>query len=53
MSEKYNMVRLSDKQIKTKLDFIRDYCNADNAADGSTFDPHINVITNTLATINT
>ena len=52
MSEKYNMVRLSDKQIKTKLDFIRDYCNADNAADGSTFDPNSNVITKNLATMN-
>lgn len=52
MSEKYNMVRLSDKQIKTKLDFIRDYCNADNAANGSTFDPNSNVITKNLATMN-
>ena len=52
MSEKYNMVRLSDKQIKSKLDFIKSYCNANNAADGSTFDPNSNVITKNLATMN-
>lgn len=52
MSEKYNMVRLSDEQIKSKLDFIKNYCNADNAADGSTFDPNSNVITKNLATMN-
>ena len=52
MFEKYNMVRLSDKQIKSKLDFIKNYCNANNAADGSTFDPNSNVITKNLATMN-
>ena len=52
MSEKYNMVRLSDKQIKSKLDFIKNYCNANNAADGSIFDPNSNVITKNLATMN-
>ena len=52
MSETYNMLRLSDKQIKSKLDFIKNYCNADNAADGSTFDPNSNVIAKNLATMN-
>lgn len=47
----YNMVRLSEKQLQTKLKFIENYCAANNAADGSTFDPNSNVITKNVATL--
>jgi ribonucleoside-triphosphate reductase len=47
----YNMVRLTDQQLQAKLDFIENYCNASNAADGSTFDPNSNVIAKNVATL--
>lgn len=48
----YNMVRLDHYQVLDKLAFIRSYCNANNAADGSTFDPNSNVTVKNVATMN-
>ena len=51
VAQGYNMVRLTDKQLQTKIQFIENYCAANNAADGSTFDPNSNVITKNVATL--
>ena len=47
----YNMVRLNHDQLMRKIEFIQNYCDADNAADGSTFDPNSNVTTKNIATM--
>lgn len=48
----HNMTRLSKKQIQNKINFIKNYCKAKNAADGSIFDPNSNVTHKNIATLN-
>lgn len=51
-SEKMNkMCRLTDEQLQIKLDFIKQYINASNASEGSTFDPNSNVASKNIATM--
>jgi len=45
------MIKLNNTQIDGKLKFIDDYLNANNAADGSVFDPNSNVTTKNIATL--
>lgn len=45
------MCRLTDSQLQTKLDFIDSYIKADNASNGSTFDPNSNVASKNIATM--
>lgn len=42
---------LSDAQVQDKLDFIDSYISANNAADGSRFDPNSNVTSKNIATL--
>ena len=37
------MVRLTPEQIQNKVNFVRDYIKASNAANGSTLDANANV----------
>ena len=39
------MTRLSKDQLDNKINFIRNYISAENAATGSTFDANSNVVT--------
>lgn len=48
---KPKMVRLTKGQIDGKLNFINNYINANNAADGSIFDPNSNVTNKNVATM--
>lgn len=48
---KPKMVRLTKGQIEGKLNFINNYINANNAADGSIFDPNSNVTNKNVATM--
>ena len=45
------MVRLNKTQLQHKVNFIKNYMLANNAADGSTFDPNSNVTTKNVATM--
>ena len=45
------MIRLSKEQMKEKLDFIENYVNAYNAADGSPYDANSNVASKNIATL--
>lgn len=45
------MERLNQKQIKEKIKFIEDYCNAENAASGSKVDANANVSSKNIATL--
>jgi anaerobic ribonucleoside-triphosphate reductase len=45
------MLRLTDAQIDKKLNFIDQYIGANNAADGSQFDPNSNVTSKNIATL--
>lgn len=45
------MLKLSSDQIETKLKFIDDYINAENAANGSKYDSNANVSFKNLATL--
>lgn len=45
------MVRLSEKQINQKIDFISHYIESRNAADGSKFDSNANVTFKNIATL--
>lgn len=45
------MIRLSPTQISAKLDFMRNYMAAHNAADGSTMDANANVTHKNIATM--
>lgn len=51
VGSKTKMVRLSKEQIDEKLNFIKNYISANNAADGSTFDPNSNVTNKNVATM--
>lgn len=45
------MIRLSDDQIKNKIDFINHYLDSTNAADGSKVDANANVTSKNIATM--
>ncbi|MCH2456008.1 MAG: ribonucleoside-triphosphate reductase, partial [Idiomarina sp.] len=45
------MLRLNDDQVSEKVDFIADYLNAQNAADGSKMDANANVTQKNIATL--
>lgn len=45
------MLKLDEKQLEIKKDFIRDYIKSTNAAEGSKFDANANVSTKTIATL--
>lgn len=45
------MLRLSPTQIRSKLDFLKNYIAAENAADGSTMDANANVTQKNIATM--
>ncbi|UII27188.1 anaerobic ribonucleoside-triphosphate reductase [Fulvivirga maritima] len=45
------MLRLTESQIKKKIDFIENYIKAANAADGSTVDANANVTSKNIATM--
>ena len=51
MSVKNGMVILSKKQLETKKQFIEEYINASNAADGSKWDKNANVNNKNIATL--
>ena len=46
-----SMVRLNKTQLQHKVNFIKNYMLANNAADGSTFDPNSNVTSKNVATM--
>jgi len=45
------MIRLSDAQVSKKIDFIDQYINSSNAADGSKVDANANVTSKNIATM--
>lgn len=45
------MVRLNEEQLQHKSNFINNYMKANNAADGSTFDPNSNVTSKNIGTL--
>lgn len=45
------MVRLTEDQLGQKINFINNYIESANAADGSIFDPNANVSTKNIATL--
>ena len=45
------MIRLTPAQLDGKLQFMRDYIAAHNAADGSTMDANANVTQKNIATM--
>ncbi|MBD0776971.1 anaerobic ribonucleoside-triphosphate reductase [Maribacter sp. ANRC-HE7] len=45
------MIRLSQEQVNKKIDFIGNYINAHNAADGSKMDANANVSSKNIATM--
>ena len=50
-SKIHDMCRLSKQQLQIKTNFIKNYIKAQNAAEGSTFDPNSNVTTKNIATM--
>lgn len=47
----YRQKHLEDRGIKDKLEFLMDYCEAENAATGSKFDANANVEAKNIATL--
>lgn len=47
----YRQRHLEDREVKSKLEFLMDYCEAENAATGSKFDANANVETKNIATL--
>ncbi|MDV7188152.1 anaerobic ribonucleoside-triphosphate reductase [Lutibacter sp. TH_r2] len=45
------MIRLSEKQLAKKINFIQNYINSNNAADGSAVDANANVTSKNIATM--
>ena len=45
------MIRLTDQQVSKKIDFIDNYIQSANAADGSTLDANANVTSKNIATM--
>ena len=50
-SKKIKMLRLTKDQMDTKLAFIHNYLESDNAASGSVFDPNSNVTNKNVGTL--
>ena len=47
----YRQRHLEDREVRDKLQFLMDYCNAQNAASGSKFDANANVENKNMATL--
>ncbi len=47
----YRQKHLEDREVRDKLDFLMDYCDAQNAASGSKYDANANVENKNLATL--
>lgn len=47
----YRQKHLEDREVRDKLQFLMDYCNAQNAATGSKFDANANVENKNMATL--
>jgi len=47
----YRQKHLEDREVRDKLQFLMDYCNAKNAASGSKFDSNANVENKNMATL--
>ena len=47
----YRQRHYEDREVKEKLDFLINYCNASNAATGSTYDANANVERKNIATL--
>ncbi|MDR2626591.1 MAG: ribonucleoside-triphosphate reductase, partial [Dysgonamonadaceae bacterium] len=47
----YRQKHLEDREVRDKLRFLMDYCNAANAASGSKYDANANVENKTMATL--
>src|SRR5574344_2848457 len=47
----YRQQHYEDREVKDKMEFLIDYCNAQNAATGSKFDPNANVERKNIATL--
>jgi len=47
----YRQKHLEDREVRDKLQFLMDYCDAQNAATGSKFDANANVENKNLATL--
>ena len=47
----YRQKHLEDREVRDKLEFLMDYCNAQNAATGSKFDANANVENKNMATL--
>src|SRR5574344_495176 len=47
----YRQQHYEDREVKDKMEFLIDYCNAQNAATGSKFDPIANVERKNIATL--
>jgi ribonucleoside-triphosphate reductase len=47
----YRQKHLEDREVRDKLKFLMDYCNASNAASGSKFDANANVENKNMATL--
>ena len=45
------MTKLNEIQLQSKVQFINDYINAENAASGSKFDQNANVNNKNIATL--
>lgn len=47
----YRQRHLEDREVKSKLEFLMNYCDAENAATGSKFDANANVESKNIATL--
>ena len=47
----YRQKHLEDREVRDKLEFLMDYCNARNAASGSKYDANANVENKNMATL--
>lgn len=47
----YRQRHLEDREVKSKLEFLMNYCEAENAATGSKFDANANVESKNIATL--
>jgi ribonucleoside-triphosphate reductase len=47
----YRQKHLEDREVRDKLNFLMDYCNAKNAASGSKYDANANVENKNMATL--
>jgi ribonucleoside-triphosphate reductase len=47
----YRQKHLEDREVRDKLNFLMDYCNATNAASGSKYDSNANVENKNMATL--